>query len=121
MLDTPAMWYGGTLTRLASSSSALANSTVPITYDVRWRWRSTAALGAAVVPDVYSSSAMASESLGSGPASPPLAGSVIVIHSAGLTRARPTSPASSRISSSRITSDDGWAASSSWSCSLPRR
>ncbi len=52
MFDTPAMWYGGTLTRLAASSSALANSTVPITYDVRWRWRRTAAFGAAVVPDV---------------------------------------------------------------------
>mgnify|MGYP006862975612 CR=1 FL=1 len=31
VFDTPAMWYGGTLTRLAASSSALANSTVVIT------------------------------------------------------------------------------------------
>src|SRR3954470_21487826 len=52
VLDTPAMWYGGTLTRLAAFSSALANSTVVITYDDRCRCRSTAAFGAAVVPDV---------------------------------------------------------------------
>ena len=52
MFDTPAMWYGGTLTRLAASSSALANSTELITYDDRCRWRSTAAFGAAVVPEV---------------------------------------------------------------------
>src|SRR5262245_4106509 len=43
VFDTPAMWYGGTLTRLAASAPALANSTVVITYDERWRWRSTAA------------------------------------------------------------------------------
>src|SRR4030095_2136552 len=40
-------WYGGTLTRLAASSPALANSTVGITYDERGRGRSTAAVGAA--------------------------------------------------------------------------
>jgi hypothetical protein len=37
VFDTPAMWYGGTLTRLAASSSALANSTVVITYELKWR------------------------------------------------------------------------------------
>ena len=63
------------------------------------------------------SSAMASGSNGSGPGSPSFAGSVIASHSAGLIRAWPTSPASSRISSSMITSDDGCAARSSWSWS----
>jgi hypothetical protein len=47
---SPATWYGGTLTSTASSGPAPANSTVPITYDVRCRCRSTAALGAAAVP-----------------------------------------------------------------------
>jgi hypothetical protein len=39
---------------VASSSPAAANSNVPITYDVTWRWRRTAALGSPVVPDVNS-------------------------------------------------------------------
>ena len=48
------MWYGGTLTSAASSSSALAKSSVENTYDVTWRWRSSAALGSPVVPEVNS-------------------------------------------------------------------
>ena len=56
------MWYGGTLTSVASSSSALANSKVANTYDTTWRWRSTAALGSPVVPDVNSMTAVASVS-----------------------------------------------------------
>jgi hypothetical protein len=46
------MWYGGTETRAASSSSAEANSTVPMTYAARCRWRSSAAFGVPDVPDV---------------------------------------------------------------------
>ena len=60
----PAMWYGGTLTRAASSSAAAANSTEPRMYDTRCLWRSTAALGAPVVPLVKSRTAMSSGSIG---------------------------------------------------------
>ena len=51
----------------------------------------------------------------------PRAGSVISIHSDGVTRTRPASPTSSRTSSSTITTDDGCASSSSWSWSWPSR
>ena len=56
------MWYGGTLTSAASSSSALAKSSVENTYDVTWRWRSTAAFGSPVVPDVNSMTSTSSVS-----------------------------------------------------------
>ena len=56
------MWYGGTLTSAASSSSAPMNSTVPMTYDVRCRCRSTAAFGSPVVPLVNSRMAISSGS-----------------------------------------------------------
>ena len=58
--EMPATWYGGTLTSAASSSSALMKSTVVMTYEARWRWRSTAALGSPVVPLVNSRMAMSS-------------------------------------------------------------
>ena len=58
----PAMWYGGTLTSAASSSSAPMNSTVRSTYDARCRWRRTAALGSPVVPLVNSRIATSSGS-----------------------------------------------------------
>ena len=50
----PAMWYGGTLTRTPSLSSAAPNSTEPRMYETRCLWRSTAAFGAPVVPLVKS-------------------------------------------------------------------
>jgi hypothetical protein len=56
------MWYGGTLTRVASVSGTEANSTEPKMYAARLRCRSTALFGAAVVPLVISSTATASGS-----------------------------------------------------------
>ena len=62
--EIPATWYGGTLTSWASSSPAPMNSTVVRMYEVRWRWRSTAAFGSPVVPLVNSRMAMSSGSAG---------------------------------------------------------
>ena len=56
------MWYGGTLTMVASSSPALPNSSEFTRYEARFRWRSTAAFGSPVVPLVNSSTAVASGS-----------------------------------------------------------
>ena len=61
---TPATWNGGAARRFASSPSAEPNSVVVNTYDVRWSCRSTAALGAADVPLVYSRTAGRSGSSG---------------------------------------------------------
>ena len=56
------MWYGGTLTMVASSSPALPNSSELTRYEARFRWRSTAAFGSPVVPLVNSRTAVASGS-----------------------------------------------------------
>src|SRR5688500_11377198 len=61
--EIPAMWYDGTLTSAASSGSAEANSSVDITYDVMCRWRSSAAFGSPVVPDVNNVTATDSVSM----------------------------------------------------------
>ena len=53
--EMPAMWYGG---HADERGLVLAGGgeleRCRITYDVRWRWRSTAAFGSPVVPDVNS-------------------------------------------------------------------
>ena len=98
--EIPAMWYGGTLTSAASSSPAEANSSVCRTYELRWLWRSTAALGSPVVPEVNSStpiaslSGMNSSSPSSGPVAIVAASSVVTMSSPSMPSRRDTMSAS---------------------------
>ncbi len=94
------MWYGGTATSAASSAAAPPNSTDPTMYEKRWRCRSTAALGAPVVPLVKRRTAMASGSA-DGPAPVPSPARALSMNSSRRTtvvrgrEARPSAWASS--------------------------
>ena len=89
--EIPAMWYGGTLTSAASSSPADAKSSVCRTYELRWLWRSTAAFGSPVVPEVNSSTPIASVS-GMNSSSPSSGALAMAAASSVVTMSRPSTP-----------------------------